>query len=122
VPGAAPLVETLRGGRVFHFQDTGNTAPVKQQGYTADNRSLHPDAGNLAAVMLRLRQADHARYQRIVRTVKQVAPFFRDFVLEPELATERVRRGETLATAGEYCPLRISALPPARRAVAQLSP
>jgi predicted ATPase len=76
---------------VFHFQDTSNTAPVKQQGYTADNRSLHPDAGNLAAVMLRLREADRARYQRIVRTVKQVAPFFRDFVLEPELATERVR-------------------------------
>jgi predicted ATPase len=91
VPGAAPLVETLRGCRVFHFQDTSNTAPVKQQGYTADNRSLHPDAGNLAAVMLRLREADRARYRRIVRTVKQVAPFFRDFVLEPELATERVR-------------------------------
>lgn len=91
VPGAAPLVETLRGCRVFHFHDTSTTAPVKQQGYTADNRSLHPDAGNLAAVMLRLREANRARYQRIVRTVKQVAPFFRDFVLEPELATERVR-------------------------------
>jgi predicted ATPase len=91
VPGAAPLVETLRGCRVFHFQDTSPTAPVKQQGYTADNRSLHPDAGNLAAVMLRLREADRGRYQRIVRTVKQVAPFFRDFVLEPELAPDRVR-------------------------------
>jgi predicted ATPase len=91
VPGAEPLVETLRGCRVFHFHDTSRGAPVKQQGYTADNRSLHPDAGNLAAVMLRLRDGDRARYQRIVRTVKQVAPFFRDFVLEPELAAGRVR-------------------------------
>jgi predicted ATPase len=88
---AEELVETLRGCRVFHFQDTSRDAPVKQQGYTSDNRSLHPDAGNLAAVMLRLRDGDPGRYRRIVRTVKQVAPFFRDFVLEPELANDRVR-------------------------------
>jgi predicted ATPase len=84
-------VDTLRGCRVFHFHDTSRNAPVKQQGYLADNRSLHPDAGNLAAVMLRLRDGDRARYQRIVRTIKQVAPFFRDFVLEAELAPDRVR-------------------------------
>jgi predicted ATPase len=91
VPGAAPLVETLRGCRVFHFHDTSRDAPVRQQGYTADNLSLHADAGNLAAVLLRLREGDRGRYQRIVRTVKQVAPFFRDFVLQPELAPDRVR-------------------------------
>jgi predicted ATPase len=91
VQGAEPLVETLRGCRVFHFHDTSRGAPVKQQGYIADNRSLHPDAGNLAAVLLRLRDGDRARYVRIARTVKQVAPFFRDFVLDPELAADRVR-------------------------------
>jgi predicted ATPase len=91
VPDAAPLIETLRGCRVFHFQDTSRTAPVKQLGYVADNRSLHPDAGNLAAVMLRMRDGERGRYQRIVRMIKQVAPFFRDFVLEPELAADRVR-------------------------------
>jgi len=91
VPRAAPLVETLRGCRVFHFHDTSRDAPVKQQGYAADNRSLHPDAGNLAAVLLRMRDGDRGHYQRIIRTLKQVAPFFRDFVLEPELAPDRVR-------------------------------
>jgi predicted ATPase len=88
---AGPLVNALRGCRVFHFHDTSRDAPVKQQGYVADNRSLHPDAGNLAAVLLRMRDGDRGRYRRIVRTVKQVAPFFRDFVLEPELAPDRVR-------------------------------
>ena len=88
---AGPLVNALRGCRVFHFHDTSRDAPVKQQGYAADNRSLHPDAGNLAAVLLRMRDGDRGRYQRIVSTVKQVAPFFRDFVLEPELAPDRVR-------------------------------
>jgi predicted ATPase len=86
-----PLVEVLRGCRVFHFHDTSRDAPVKQQGYAADNRSLHPDAGNLAAVLLRMRDGDRGRYRRVVRTVKQVAPFFRDFVLEPELAPDRLR-------------------------------
>jgi len=90
-PEEVALVETLRGCRVFHFHDTSRDAPVKQQGYTADNRSLHSDAGNLAAVMLRLRDGDRRRYQRIVRTIKQVAPFFRGFVLEPELAPDRLR-------------------------------
>ena len=90
-PEEVALVETLQGCRVFHFHDTSRDAPVKQQGYTADNRSLHSDAANLAAILLRLREGDRGRYQRIVRTVKQVAPFFRDFVLEPELAQDRVR-------------------------------
>ena len=35
---------------------------------------------------MHLRDGDPNRYRRIVRTVKQVAPFFRDFVLKPELA------------------------------------
>jgi predicted ATPase len=88
---AGALVETLQGCRVFHFHDTSRDAPVKQQGYAADNRSLHPNAGNLAAVMLRMRDGDPGRYRRVVHTVRQVAPFFRDFVLEPELAPDRVR-------------------------------
>jgi hypothetical protein len=41
--------------------------------------------------LLRLRDGDRGRYQRIVRRVNQVAPFFRDFVLQPELAPDRVR-------------------------------
>jgi predicted ATPase len=86
-----PLVETLRGCRVFHFQDTSRDAPVKRRGYISDNLSLSPDAENLAAVLLRLRDGDSGHYRRIVRTVKQVAPFFRDFVLEPELAADRVQ-------------------------------
>jgi predicted ATPase len=86
-----PLVDALRGCRVFHFHDTSRDAPVKQQGYASDSQSLHPDAGNLAAVLLRMRDGDRGRYQRIVRTLKQVAPFFRDFVLKPELAPDRVR-------------------------------
>jgi predicted ATPase len=87
---AVALIETLRGCRVFHFHDTSRNAPVKQYGYVADNISLQQDATNLAAVLRRIRDSDRAAYRRIVRTVKQVAPFFRDFVLEPDRDPDRL--------------------------------
>ncbi|SEG22797.1 Predicted ATPase [Nonomuraea solani] len=88
---AGQVVDTLRGCRVFHFHDTSANAPVKQTGYASDNIALHPDARNLAAVLLRLQQEDRAAYRRIVRTIQQVAPFFRDFVLIEENGRLRLR-------------------------------
>lgn len=88
---AAPIIAAIQGCRVYHFHDTSRTAPVKQYGYASDNEALHPDAGNLAAVLHRLRDGDHASYRRIIGAVQHVAPFFRDFVLEPELSQERMR-------------------------------
>ncbi|WP_370945914.1 AAA family ATPase [Amycolatopsis sp. cg5] len=91
---ASHVVELLKGCRVYHFHDTSGDAPVKQFTSTADNLALRNDAGNLAAVLLSLsgseRRADQAAYARIVGTVRQVAPFFRDFVLQPE-SNERLR-------------------------------
>jgi len=70
--------------RVYHFHDTSLTARVRQYGYVGDSRWLMPDAGNLAALLLRLREENGAGvYQRIVSTIRQIAPFFDDFDLEP---------------------------------------
>lgn len=88
---AGHVVDTLRGCRVFHFHDTSANAPVKQTGFASDNIALHPDARNLAAVLLRLKQEDRSAYRRIVRTIQQVAPFFRDFVLIEENGRLRLR-------------------------------
>lgn len=83
----------LRACKVYHFHDTSHDAAVKQLVPTADNIALRADAGNLAAVLLSLRgsdkASDKAAYRLITRTVAQVAPFFGDFVLEPE--NDRVR-------------------------------
>lgn len=87
-------VALLKGCRVFHFHDTSADAPVKRLGPTADNLALRNDAGNLAAVLAALRDSDEkagqAAYRRIIGVVRQVAPFFRDFVLQPEQA-DRIR-------------------------------
>ncbi len=69
---------------VYHFHDTAPTARVRQFIYVGDNRLLLPDAGNLAAFLLRLRgENGGTAYRRIVDTVRLIAPFFDDFVLEP---------------------------------------
>ena len=70
--------------RVYHFHDTSPTAGVRQSCYIDDNRWLMPDAGNLAALLLRFREENgHAAYQQIIGTIRLIAPFFDDFVLEP---------------------------------------
>jgi predicted ATPase len=69
--------------RVYHFHDTSSTAAVRQSCYVGDNRWLMPDAGNLAALLLRFREDHSIAYQRIIKTIRLIAPFFDDFVLEP---------------------------------------
>ena len=80
---AQTLLYLLNHCRVYHFHDTGPTARIMRYCYIDDSRWLMPDAGNLAAILYRLQFQDENAYRRIVATVRQVAPFFDDFVLEP---------------------------------------
>jgi len=90
-PAGERAIDTLAGCRVYHFHDTSISAPAKQPVETADNLTLHSDAGNLAAYLLRLSEEGGQAYRRIVRAVQLVAPFFRDFVLRPERARVELR-------------------------------
>jgi predicted ATPase len=84
-PTAGVFRHLLNHCRVYHFHDTSPTARVRQYAYIGDNRWLMPDAGNLAAFLQRLREQNcgDSVYQRIVTTVRLIAPFFDDFDLEP---------------------------------------
>ena len=83
-PYAQFMWRRLNKCRVYHFHDTAPTARVRQYCYVGDNRMLLPDAGNLAALLLRLRGENEGTvYRRIVDTIRLIAPFFDDFVLEP---------------------------------------
>lgn len=87
--GYSPYVrQSVSNWRVYHFHDTSERARVKQKHAANDNLRLKPDAGNLAAYLRMLREKHVAEYQRIVDTVRLVAPFFDDFVYregEPEV-------------------------------------
>ncbi len=83
-PAAKVFRHLLNHCRVYHFHDTSPTARVCQYGYIGANRWLMPDAGNLAALLLRLRETNSgSAYKRIVTTIRLIAPFFDDFDLEP---------------------------------------
>lgn len=84
------VVNILRDCHVYHFHDTSRTAAVKLYSPTADNRMLRADAANLAPMLWRLRREDPAAYRRTIGAIRQVAPYFRDFVLEPE-ESDRIR-------------------------------
>ncbi len=80
---AKTLRYLLNRCRVYHFHDTSPTARVRQYCYVAHNRWLMPDAANLAAILYELKSCKEGVYRRIVATVRQAAPFFEDFDLEP---------------------------------------
>ena len=69
--------------RLYHFHDTGIYSPMKKTADMHDNRYLRFDGSNLAPFLYLLRMKHQGSYRSIVRTVQQVAPFFRNFALDP---------------------------------------
>lgn len=76
--------ESALGSFVYHFHDTSTTAAMRRDQSLRDWRELKPDAGNIAAFLYRLRQKNQDRYAEIRYHVQLIAPYFDDFVLEPE--------------------------------------
>ena len=71
--------------RLYHFHDTGPSSPMKKTADLNDNRHLRPGGSNLSAFLYLLRRKHPDAYGLITRTVRQVAPFFDRFQLEPQL-------------------------------------
>ncbi len=75
------LIELLDGHRIYEFSDTQR---LKNTGPVDDNRWLKSDGSNLPAVLYLLSQRHRESYRSIVQAIRQTAPFFRDFDLEPD--------------------------------------
>lgn len=88
VPNGSPLDNSLTKIRIYHFNDTSESALIKQKHNISDGGFLRADARNLAAFLMYLKFKYEKHYRRIVETIQLVAPFFDDFVLEPDLYNE----------------------------------
>ncbi|PWK79732.1 putative ATPase [Mucilaginibacter oryzae] len=89
---AEHVYDVLRDWRVYHFHDTSESAGVKKYGSLADSKFLFEDASNLAAFLYVLKNTQYGFYERIVKTIQLVVPFFDDFVLRPNpLNEENIR-------------------------------
>ena len=73
----------LSSWRLYHFHDTSRSAPIKKTANLHDNRYLRADGSNLAAFLYLLREKHEHSYTFLRNTVRLVAPFFDDFILEP---------------------------------------
>ena len=80
--------------RLYHFHDTSRSAPIKKAANLHDNRYLRADGSNLAAFLYLLREKHEDSYRFLRNTVRLVAPFFDDFVLEPLALNEDTIRLE----------------------------
>lgn len=67
--------------QVYHFHDTSMTAGMRRPAGVEQYESLAPDAGNLAPFLLHLRDEHKDRYDLLVKTIRRIAPFFKEFVL-----------------------------------------
>jgi len=81
---AGHVVSCLQDWKVYHFHDTSATARVKQTSNIHDNSVLASDGANLASFLRSIRECRPKSYKQIIRTISRVAPFFQDFILEPE--------------------------------------
>jgi predicted ATPase len=68
---------------VYHFHDTSMLAPMRRPGSVRDNEHLRPEAANLGAYLLMLREHHPVVYEKIRDIVRLAAPFFDDFKFRP---------------------------------------
>jgi predicted ATPase len=83
------MVQTfLWGIAIYHLNDTSAEARIRQPCYVDDNRKLDGAGANLAAIIYRLSKQSQqipnfSYYKRIVDTIQQFAPWFRDYAVAP---------------------------------------
>lgn len=81
---AKVIYSLLRKLIVYQFHNTSDTAPIRLKWSISDNRWLKQNGENLASFLFRLHEEEKPYYNRILKFIRQVLPFFDDFVLYPE--------------------------------------
>jgi predicted ATPase len=79
-----PVYHAISNWTAYHFHDTTNLAPMRRYQPAYDKKLMRHDASNIAAFLLQLREKDKETYDRICDTIRLVAPFFDDFILDIE--------------------------------------
>ena len=104
LPEAKALLSLLEGCRVFQFHDTSAKAPIRQPADINDNRSLRPDAGNLAAFLYAMRESERGKryFERTESSIQRVMPQFEAFSLEPAVENPNYIKLAWKSQKGDY--------------------
>ena len=88
---ARTITRLLRNCAAYQFHDTSDSSSFKMRWDTEDNNCLRSNGGNLAAVLHRLEQEDHHRYELICRHISRVLPVFDRFTIEDSYGKVQLR-------------------------------
>ena len=70
--------------RKYHFHDTGKNAPFhKASNINTDFLYLYSDGSNIGTLLYKIKQEKPKTYNWILQTIQSIAPYFLDFVLNP---------------------------------------
>jgi len=78
------VITYLNGFRKYHFHDTGTNSPFAQWSHTEnDTYYLYEDGMNLAAFLYEIQNKNKIVYNRIIKNIQSIAPYFSDFYFKP---------------------------------------
>ncbi|MDR3256013.1 MAG: AAA family ATPase [Synergistaceae bacterium] len=70
--------------QMFHFQDVSASSPIRRLHPLNGGGVLSPDGRNLASYLYALKEEHNSDYQRVLKRLQIIAPFFEDFYLKPD--------------------------------------
>jgi len=87
------VYDSISNWTVYHFHDTSPLSPMRRDQSLRDWSKLRHDASNIAPYLYHLKSANENCYTFIRDTVRQIAPFFDDFLFRPQTrgAEEQLR-------------------------------
>ena len=78
------VIQYLNGFRKYHFYDTGSNSPFSQVSHVEnDSFYLYEDGMNLASFIYDIHENNKIVYNRIVKNIQSIAPYFSDFYFQP---------------------------------------
>ena len=84
------IKSTMRKWRFFQFHDTTPNSYIRGSSNVGDCNYLRDNGGNLGAFLYMLRDKYPNEYKMILMTVRHMAPFIEDFVLEREYGGDSI--------------------------------
>jgi len=87
-----PVYDAISSWKIYHFHDTSEEAPMRNEEIVQDNKTLRFNASNIAPFLLKLKNEDEETYEEILQSCKLVIPYLNDFLLD----VERLGRKKTV--------------------------
>ncbi len=78
------VIRYLKGFRKYHFHDTSSNSPFAQSSHIEnDAYYLYENGKNLAAFLYNIHKENKIVYNRIIKNIQSIAPYFSDFYFSP---------------------------------------